>query len=89
MTGREEEQKLHVTEADKWVDTYVPEPDGKYAWVICGVIFFINFVVLGLLYSLAVFLLPISEDLDVGRGTVSLIFSTANGLVFLVCHFAF
>ena len=64
-------------------DEVIP-PDGRYAWVICAVVWSLNFVVLGILYSTAIFLLPISEDLNVGRGEISLIFSAGNGLVFLV-----
>ena len=80
-------EKERLIKRDEEVVEYALEsPDGKTAWLFCAIVFLFNFVILGFGYSTAIYLIPISDDLDNGqRGNISLIFGVSSGIVFLVC----
>jgi hypothetical protein len=60
--------------------------DGRNSWFYCILVFVFNFIILGFGYTTAIFLAPISEEMQDGEiGGTSVVFGVSSGMVFLVC----
>ena len=86
LRGRSATIQVDIKEADKKLlqRETVKAPDGGYGWIVVLASFFCNIIVDGVIFSFGVFLVDVSNDLQVSKGATAWVGSLQTGFYLIV-----